>query len=45
MSAAHDKADDSLHDVHLEYNRAKRAIKDERLKEIINGLRLAKVAT
>ncbi len=40
MSAAHTKADESLHDIHLLYNRAKRGIKDERLKEIINGLRL-----
>ncbi|MGZ6004642.1 MAG: F0F1 ATP synthase subunit gamma [Candidatus Saccharimonadales bacterium] len=45
MSAAHNKADESLHDVHLEYNRAKRAIKDERLKEIVNGLRLTRSTT
>jgi F-type H+-transporting ATPase subunit gamma len=45
MSAAHNKADESLHDVHLDYNRAIRGIKDERLKEIINGLRLAQVST
>ncbi len=43
MSLAHDKADDSLHDVHRLYNQAKRAVKDERLKEVINGLRLTKV--
>ncbi len=43
MSAAHNKADESLHDIHLDYNRSVRAIKDERLKEIINGIRLAKV--
>lgn len=43
MSAAHQKADESLHDVHLEYNRAKRGVKDERLKEIVNGLRLSRV--
>ncbi len=43
MSVAHDKADDSLDDIHLQYNRAKRAIKDERLKEVVNGLRLTKV--
>lgn len=39
MSAAHTKADESLHDLHVAYNRAKRAVKDERLKEIVNGLR------
>ena len=44
MSAAHNKADESFHDIHLEYNRAKRGIKDERLKEIINGLRKSTVA-
>lgn len=42
MSAAHSKADESLHDVHLEYNRAVRSVKDERLKEIVNGLRLSR---
>lgn len=44
MSAAHIKADESLHDIHLEYNRAVRNVKDERLKEIINGLRLSKAS-
>jgi len=43
MSAAHNKADESLRDIHMLFNRARRAIKDERLKEIINGLRKAKV--
>ncbi len=43
MNEAHSKADESFHNVHLLYNRAKRAFKDERLKEIINGLRKAKV--
>ncbi len=42
MSAAHNKADETLQDIHLDYNRAKRNLKDERLKEIINGLRLVK---
>ena len=41
MSASHQMADDQLYDVNMLYNRAKRAIKDERLKEIINGLRKA----
>lgn len=44
MSLANDKAGDSLHDLHLFYNRAKRAQSDERLKEIINGLKKARMA-
>lgn len=44
MSASHERSDEAKAELHLEYNRAKRAIKDERLKEIINGLRKAKVA-
>lgn len=44
MSAAHERADDSKAAIHLQYNRAKRAIKDERLKEIINGLRKTRLA-
>jgi F-type H+-transporting ATPase subunit gamma len=43
MSAAHNKADESLRDMKLDYNRAKRGVKDERLKEIINGLRLSRI--
>jgi F-type H+-transporting ATPase subunit gamma len=39
MSASHTRADEAKADLHLDYNRAKRAIKDERLKEIINGLK------
>ena len=39
MTAAHEKAHDAKAELHLTYNRAKRAIKDERLKEIINGLK------
>jgi ATP synthase F1 gamma subunit len=41
MSASHTRAEESKGDLHLEFNRAKRAIKDQRLKEIINGLRKA----
>jgi ATP synthase F1 gamma subunit len=41
MSASHTRAQESKDELHLEYNRAKRAIKDQRLKEIINGLRKA----
>ena len=43
MSAAHEKADESKAELHLAYNRARRAIKDERLKEIITGMRKSKV--
>lgn len=39
MSASHTRADEAKADLHLSYNRARRAIKDERLKEIINGLK------
>jgi len=42
MSASHQAADESLSDIKLKYSRTKRAIKDERLKEIINGLKKAK---
>lgn len=41
MSASHTRAEESKTDLHMEYNRSKRAIKDQRLKEIINGLRKA----
>jgi len=39
MRSAHNRADDMKSDVHIEFNRAKRAVKDERLKEIVNGLK------
>jgi F-type H+-transporting ATPase subunit gamma len=39
MTAAHDKADDTYADLNHLYSRAKRHLKDERLKEIINSLR------
>lgn len=42
MTAAHKTADDSLAEFKMAYNRSKRAIKDERLKEIVNGMRKAK---
>jgi F-type H+-transporting ATPase subunit gamma len=42
MSASHTRADESKQELHMSYNRAKRAIKDARLKEIINGLKKAK---
>lgn len=39
MSVSHQRADESKADLHLEFNRAHRALKDARLKEIINGLK------
>jgi ATP synthase F1 gamma subunit len=42
MSASHQRADESKTDLHMAYNRARRGVKDERLKEIINGLKKAK---
>ena len=41
MTASHKRANDTVSDLKLQFNRAKRAIKDERLKEIINGMRKA----
>ncbi len=41
MSASHQMADEQYDEVQLAYNRARRGIKDERLKEMINGLRKA----
>lgn len=42
MSMANEKSDDSLRELHTLYNRAKRTQSDERLKEIINGLKKAR---
>lgn len=41
MTASHQRADESKGELHLEYNRARRNIKDARLKEIINGMKSA----
>ena len=41
MSAAHTRSKDALSDLRTSYNRSIRKTKDERLKEIINGLRKA----
>lgn len=43
MSVAKERAEDTLGDVTLMYNRARRHEKDERSKEILNGLRRATV--
>ncbi len=42
MTASHSRASDSKGELRLEYNRARRNIKDARLKEIINSLKKAK---
>lgn len=42
MSGSHSRADDLFDSLSLAYNRSRRAVKDERLKEIINGLRKAR---
>lgn len=39
MSASHQRADESRSDLHLSFNRARRGVKDERLKESINGMK------
>jgi len=39
MSASHQRADESRSDLHLAFNRARRSVKDERLKESINGMK------
>ncbi len=44
MSMSHKKADETRIDLRLNFNRARRALKDERLKEIINGLKKARLA-
>jgi F0F1-type ATP synthase gamma subunit len=43
MSASHQRADETKTELHLDYNRARRGVKDERLKEVINGLKKAKL--
>ena len=39
MSASHQRADESRSDLHLAFNRSRRSVKDERLKESINGMK------
>ncbi|MFI5271067.1 MAG: F0F1 ATP synthase subunit gamma [Candidatus Saccharimonadales bacterium] len=42
MTASHERADEGKADLRVEFNRSKRAIKDQRLKELINGLKKTK---
>lgn len=44
MSASHQRAEESRNEIHMAFNRARRGIKDERLKEIINGMKKAGAA-
>lgn len=44
MRVAYDRSSDSLKELHASFNRAKRMQSDERLKEIINGLKKTRVA-
>lgn len=44
MSASNTRAIEAKGELHLDYNRARRAIKDERLKEIINGMKKSQAA-
>lgn len=44
MTASHQRADEARAELRTAYNRAKRGIKDERLKEIINGMKKSKAA-
>jgi len=39
MSSAHKKSDETITDLKTTYNRIRRGVKDERLKEVVNGLR------
>jgi ATP synthase F1 gamma subunit len=42
MKLANDRANDSKKSLHTEYNRSKRAVKDQRLKEIVNSIKKVK---
>lgn len=44
MTAAHERAEESLAEFKMMFNRSKRAIKDTRLKEIVIGMRKVKAA-
>jgi len=44
MTSAHDKAKETRDDLRTQFNRAKRAMADERSKEIINAMRLSEVS-
>lgn len=43
MRVSHDKAEDKFKGANWQYRRAKRQLKDERLREVVNGLRRRRV--
>ncbi len=43
MSSSHERSDEQRREIHMLYNRSKRSTKDERLKEIINGIKKTKL--
>jgi F0F1-type ATP synthase gamma subunit len=45
MTASKERSINEKQEIHLQYSRTKRAIKDERLKEIINGLKKNRLGT
>ncbi len=45
MSASHQRADETKGELRLQYNRARRSVKDERLKETVNGRKKTTSAT
>lgn len=45
MSASHTRADESKTQLHLDFNRSRRAIKDDRLKESITGMKKSRAGS
>jgi ATP synthase F1 gamma subunit len=43
MTASHERADTGKQDLHTEFNRVRRSLKDQRLKEVINGLKKSRL--
>jgi F-type H+-transporting ATPase subunit gamma len=43
MSVSRQRADENKTQLRMDYNRARRGVKDERLKEIVNGLKKTKI--
>ncbi len=45
MTASHERADNDKRALHIEFNRAQRSIKDQRLKEVISGLKKSRIGS
>jgi ATP synthase F1 gamma subunit len=45
MRLSNDRANETKHSLHIDYNRTKRSIKDERLKEIVNSIKKVRVGS